>query len=105
MRTKWLVMTALAGATLTFASGANAMTNTMPAGLAKSADQIGQIEQARWVCGPFRCWWRPNYYGYTGTTAIAIDRGGVGTGAGGTDKLSSAATDSSHWPCLAQGQF
>jgi hypothetical protein len=66
MRTKWLVMTALAGATLTFASGANAMTNTMPAGLAKSADQVGQVEQARWVCGPFRCWWRPNYYGYYG---------------------------------------
>jgi hypothetical protein len=66
MRTKWLVMTALAGATLTFASGANAMANTMPAGLAKSADQVGQVEQVRWVCGPFRCWWRPNYYGYYG---------------------------------------
>jgi len=59
-------MTALAGATLTFASGANAMTNTMPAGLVKSADQVGQVEQVRWVCGPFRCWWRPNYYGYYG---------------------------------------
>jgi hypothetical protein len=67
MHTKWLVMTALAGAILTFASSANAMTNTMPAGLAKSADQVGQVEQARWVCGPFRCWWRPNYpYGYYG---------------------------------------
>jgi hypothetical protein len=66
MRTKWLVMRALAGATLTFASGANAMTNTLPAGLAKSADQVGQVEQARWVCGPFRCWWRPSYYGYYG---------------------------------------
>jgi hypothetical protein len=21
------------------------------------------IEQVRWVCGPYRCWWRPNYYG------------------------------------------
>ncbi|MGO9673358.1 MAG: hypothetical protein ACLPSF_04180 [Methylocella sp.] len=20
------------------------------------------IEDARWVCGPYRCWWRPNYY-------------------------------------------
>ncbi|MGE0034027.1 MAG: hypothetical protein AB7S93_00135 [Xanthobacteraceae bacterium] len=20
------------------------------------------IEQVRWVCGPYRCWWGPNYY-------------------------------------------
>jgi len=20
------------------------------------------VEQVRWVCGPYRCWWRPNYY-------------------------------------------
>jgi hypothetical protein len=65
MQTKGLVMTALAGAILTFAFRADAMTNTMPAGLAKSAAEIGQVEQARWVCGPFRCWW-PNYYGYYG---------------------------------------
>ena len=64
MHAKWLVMTTLTAAILTFASRADAMTNTMPAGLAKSADQVGQIEQARWVCGPFRCWWRPDYYGY-----------------------------------------
>jgi hypothetical protein len=66
MRTKWLVMTALAGAILTFAPRANAMINTMPAGLTKSADQVGQVEQARWVCGLFGCHWRPNYYGYYG---------------------------------------
>jgi len=24
----------------------------------------GNAEQVRWVCGPVRCWWRPNYYGY-----------------------------------------
>src|SRR6266700_7797230 len=22
------------------------------------------IQNVRWVCGPFRCWWRPNYYAY-----------------------------------------
>jgi hypothetical protein len=22
-----------------------------------------RIEQARWVCGPYRCFWRPNYWG------------------------------------------
>lgn len=20
------------------------------------------LEEARWVCGPYRCWWRPNYF-------------------------------------------
>jgi hypothetical protein len=20
------------------------------------------VENVRWVCGPYRCWWRPNYY-------------------------------------------
>jgi hypothetical protein len=66
MPTKSLMMTALAGAILAFASPAGAMTNTMPAGLAKSADQVGQVEQARMVCGRFGCHWRPNYYGYYG---------------------------------------
>ena len=27
------------------------------------ADTPAQVEQVRWVCGPYRCWWRPNYYG------------------------------------------
>jgi hypothetical protein len=25
-----------------------------------------RIEQARWVCGPYRCFWRPNYWGGPG---------------------------------------
>jgi hypothetical protein len=26
------------------------------------------VEKAAWVCGPYRCWWRPGprYYGYYG---------------------------------------
>ena len=24
----------------------------------------GHVENVRWVCGPYRCWWRPNYYAY-----------------------------------------
>ena len=20
------------------------------------------VDQVRWVCGPYRCWWRPNYW-------------------------------------------
>src|SRR5689334_13466807 len=27
------------------------------------ADTAAQLEQVRWVCSPYRCWWRPNYYG------------------------------------------
>lgn len=26
------------------------------------SDAATNIEQVRWVCGPYRCWWRPNYY-------------------------------------------
>jgi hypothetical protein len=26
--------------------------------------QAAQPEQVRWVCGPWRCRWRPNYWGY-----------------------------------------
>ena len=31
-------------------------------GVAIAADAMTNVEQARWVCGPYRCWWRPNYY-------------------------------------------
>ncbi len=24
------------------------------------------IQNVHWVCGPHRCWWRPNYYNYYG---------------------------------------
>jgi len=28
--------------------------------------QTAQIDRVRWVCGPYRCFWRPNYYAYGG---------------------------------------
>jgi hypothetical protein len=28
-----------------------------------AANTVAGVEQVRWVCGPDRCWWRPNYYG------------------------------------------
>jgi hypothetical protein len=38
----------------------------MPNGLPSDA-LSSNVEQVRWVCGPYRCWWRPNYYyGYYG---------------------------------------
>ena len=37
----------------------------MPLDALKSATEaVQQTENVRWVCGPYRCWWRPNYYGY-----------------------------------------
>ena len=31
-----------------------------------ASDPATGVEQVRWVCGPYRCFWRPNYYGYYG---------------------------------------
>jgi len=50
---------ALGGAALS-TGAASAMT----IGPAPAADVAAHIDQVRWVCGPYRCWWRPNYYGY-----------------------------------------
>jgi hypothetical protein len=38
--------------------------SAMPNGLsALSEQQASDVQDVRWVCGPFRCWWRPNWYG------------------------------------------
>jgi len=33
------------------------------------SDAVSNVESVRWVCGPYRCWWRPNYYGGYGAYA------------------------------------
>jgi len=41
--------------------------SAMPiSGLAPAANALAtDVQQAAWVCGPFRCWWRPGWgYGY-----------------------------------------
>jgi Spy/CpxP family protein refolding chaperone len=35
--------------------------SAMPMGLAPAATQT-QIDPVRWVCGPYRCHWRPDYW-------------------------------------------
>ncbi len=45
-------------------------------GVATAQAETAGAEQARWACGPFRCWWRPNYYGY------GWGSGGYGWGGG-----------------------
>jgi hypothetical protein len=35
--------------------------SAMPLDALKSATEaVQQTENVRWVCGPYRCWWRPN---------------------------------------------
>ena len=49
---------ALGGAALTSGSA-----SAMPNGLASASTALSSnVQDVRWVCGPFRCWWRPNYY-------------------------------------------
>ena len=48
---------------LTFGAGQASAMPTLDHGLATSAPST-QVEQVRWVCGPWRCFWRPNYWGF-----------------------------------------
>ena len=49
--------------TFAFAGGASAMP-LAPLQPAAQAAQVGP-ENVAWVCGPYRCFWRPGYaYGY-----------------------------------------
>jgi hypothetical protein len=53
-----IAVTALSGAMLSSASA-------MPvSNLAAAAQESSDIQNVRVVCGPFRCWWQPNYYYY-----------------------------------------
>jgi hypothetical protein len=62
-RLKYVLAGAAALGAVALASGsASAMPNGLPSDALAS-----NVEQVRWVCGPYRCWWRPNlYYGYYG---------------------------------------
>jgi len=62
-RLKYVLAGAAALGAVAFASGS---ASAMPNGLSSNA-LASNVEQVRWVCGPYRCWWRPNlYYGYYG---------------------------------------
>jgi hypothetical protein len=54
---------ALGGLALS-AGGASALPALDP-GLKAAADSASGVEKTRWVCGPYRCWWRPGprFYG------------------------------------------
>jgi hypothetical protein len=53
-------LAALSGTVLTTLP-ASAMPNGLP-----TTAQVSNVDQVRWVCGPFGCRWRPNYYGAYG---------------------------------------
>ncbi len=42
--------------------------SALPAGnlAAATAELSTDIQNVAWVCGPYRCWWQPNYYYYPG---------------------------------------
>jgi hypothetical protein len=53
---------ALGVATLLLSPTARAMPVD---GLATATASVADgIQNVRWICGPYRCWWRPNYYAY-----------------------------------------
>ncbi len=63
-------MTTLLSFTTAVAIAGAAMIGSAAAMPAAKLDTLAQqsavnsIQDVRWVCGPHRCWWRPNYYRY-----------------------------------------
>ena len=59
----------IATAAFAILAGAGMMAGTasaMPLNgqLAATAPAATDAQQVRWVCGPYRCWWRPGGYYY-----------------------------------------
>jgi hypothetical protein len=54
----------VAVATLGSVSLAAGSAAAMPvAGLAAAAKELsGDLQNVRWICGWYRCWWRPGFY-------------------------------------------
>jgi hypothetical protein len=62
-----LRVAAFVGAALLGSSMMIGQASAMPVdGLALATKQVANsVQDVRWVCGPYRCWWRPGpYYGY-----------------------------------------
>jgi hypothetical protein len=55
-----LAATAALGAITFGAASASAMPNGLSP--AVTNELSSNVANVRWVCGPYRCWWRPNYY-------------------------------------------
>jgi hypothetical protein len=65
-------MTTLLSLTTAVAISGAAMVGSAAAMPAAKLDTNAQqsaanaVQNVHWVCGPYRCWWRPNYYNYYG---------------------------------------
>jgi hypothetical protein len=53
---------ALLAGTMAYSAGQASAMPALDHGLATTA-QGAQVEQVFWVCGPWGCRWRPNYWG------------------------------------------
>lgn len=51
----------IGGGAFAASTHAQAMPAPRASVLAGATDPVAQV---RWVCGPYRCWWRPNYVYY-----------------------------------------
>jgi hypothetical protein len=57
-----LVVATALGGTCLISGSASALPVS---GLAAASKETStEIQNVRWVCGPYRCWWQPNYYAY-----------------------------------------
>ena len=57
-KVKYALAAAATLGAVAFGSGA---ASAMPNGLPSSV-LAPEVQNVRWVCGPYRCWWQPNYY-------------------------------------------
>jgi hypothetical protein len=69
-----------AGTLLGSASLIAPIASAMPtSGLAAASNQLAaDLQNVAWVCGPYRCWWRPNYrgpYPYSGGYGVSAAPG------------------------------
>ncbi len=62
--TSLAVKAALSAVLLVGAVGASSQSIAMPALNGAAATQAPEtaVQRTRWVCGPYRCWWRPGPY-------------------------------------------
>lgn len=79
------VKAAFAGLVFVLASSAFAPEASALPGIdrAPAAQTAQSLQKARWVCGPFRCWWRPGYGWGGGYGGWGGGYGGWGGGWGG----------------------
>jgi len=62
MRSPKVIALALAASLASGVLVANASAAPVNGMAAISQQVAGEVQKVRWVCGPYRCWWRPGPY-------------------------------------------